>query len=170
MIRVETGKQGKNKEYFKPEMINPNAFNNHFLTIAENTDHNIPAQTTDNNGNYKYYLDLTLRSPFPKVRFINKTTKDIEKVISSLHPKNSCGYDEIFLKILNISAPYISSFLCYTFNKAISVGTLPLRLKYSIATPIHKKGDKQNCANYRPISLLTSFSKVFEKMLYKRLI
>jgi Reverse transcriptase (RNA-dependent DNA polymerase). len=166
IIRVETGKQGKNKENIKPRKINPNAFSNHCLTIAEN----IPAQTTDNNRNYKYYLDLTHRSPFPKVRFINITTKDIEKVISSLHPKNSCGCDEISMKILYISAPYISSPLCYIFNKARTVGTLPSCLKYSIVAPIHKKDDKKNCANCRLISLLTSFSKVFEKMLCRRLI
>ena len=35
--------------------------------------------------------------------------------------------------------------------------------------PVHKKGDKTNLTNYRPISLLTSFSKVFEKALYSRL-
>jgi len=35
--------------------------------------------------------------------------------------------------------------------------------------PVFKKGDKMNLTNYRPISLLTSFSKVFEKALYRRL-
>jgi hypothetical protein len=67
------------------------------------------------------------------------------------------------MKILSISTPYISLPLCYIFNKAISVGTLPSRLKYSIVTPIYKKGDKPNCALYRPISLFNSYSKVFEK-------
>ena len=51
-------------------------------------------------------MDLTHRSPVPKIRFNIITTKEIEKVISSLHPKNSYGYDEISMKILKISAPY----------------------------------------------------------------
>jgi len=76
--RQENGRGGG----IKPRMINPNAFSNHFLTIADNINHNIPAQTIDNNRNYKYYLGSTLRSPFPKVRFINITTEDIEKVTS----------------------------------------------------------------------------------------
>jgi hypothetical protein len=43
-------------------------------------------------------------------------------------------------------------------------------MKYSIVTPIYKRGDKANFANYRPISLLTSFSKVFEKIIPRRLL
>jgi hypothetical protein len=49
-----------------------------------------------------------------------------------LHSKNSSGYDEISMKTLNISAPYISSPLCYIFNKAVLAGKFPLRMKYSI--------------------------------------
>jgi hypothetical protein len=49
-------------------------------------------------------------------------------------------------------------------------GTFPNWMKYSVVKPIHKKGDKINPANYRPVSLLTTFSKVLEKALYIRLI
>jgi len=41
-------------------------------------------------------------------------------------------------------------------------------MKFSIVKPIYKKGNKMNPTNYRPISLLTSFLKVFEKALYIR--
>ena len=46
----------------------------------------------------------------------------------------------------------------------------PDRLKYAIIKPIFKKGDDQEVMNYRPISLLTSFSKVMEKLVYARLL
>ena len=46
----------------------------------------------------------------------------------------------------------------------------PERFKYSTIKPIYKKGDKADLSNYRPISLLTSFSKVIEKALYNRLV
>jgi hypothetical protein len=49
-------------------------------------------------------------------------------------------------------------------------GTFPTRLKYVIVKPLLKKGDKENVANYRPISLLTSFSKVLKKIKYDRLL
>jgi fructose-1,6-bisphosphatase/inositol monophosphatase family enzyme len=49
-------------------------------------------------------------------------------------------------------------------------GIFPTHLKYSIVKPLFKKGDKEDMTNYRPISLLTSFSKVFEKIIYDRLL
>jgi fructose-1,6-bisphosphatase/inositol monophosphatase family enzyme len=49
-------------------------------------------------------------------------------------------------------------------------GTFPTRLKYAIVKPLLKKGDRENIANYRPVSLLTSFSKVSENIIYDRLL
>ena len=119
IIRLETGKQRENEDNIKSRKINPHTFNKYFLTTAENTTYNIPAQTTDNNRNYECYWDLTHRSPCPKIRFNNITTTKNEKIISSLHPKNSYGYDDILMTILKISTPYISPPLCYIFNKVI---------------------------------------------------
>jgi Notch-like protein len=63
--------------------------------------------------------------------------------------------------MLNVTAPDISSPLNYICNKSIRSGAFPTHLKYSIVKPLFKKSDRENMANYRPISLLTSFSKVF---------
>jgi len=49
------------------------------------------------------------------------------------------------------------------------MGVFPERLKYAVVISLHKKGDVSNMANYRPISLLPMFSKVFEKTMYCRL-
>jgi hypothetical protein len=63
-----------------------------------------------------------------------------------------------------------SSPLCYICNKAISNRIFSARLKYSVIRPLFKQGDRENLANYRPISLLTSFSNVFEKVIYRRIL
>jgi len=76
--------------------------------------------------------------------------------------KNSYGYDEIS-RILKVSTPYILSPVTYIFNKILSTGIFPDRLKYSEVKPFHKKGDKTELSNYSHISLLTSFSKIIEK-------
>ena len=84
--------------------------------------------------------------------------------------KDSNGYDEISSRILKISAPYVLSLLAYIFNKVLSTGIFPERLKFSDVRPLFKKGDITEFYNYRPISLLTSFSKIIEKILFKRCI
>jgi hypothetical protein len=59
--------------------------------------------------------------------------------------------------------------LTYICNKYISAGIFPERLKYSVIKPVYEKGAETNPSNYRPILLLTSFSKIFEEALYFRL-
>jgi len=96
------------------------------------------------------------------------STKEITSIIKTLK-KNSHGFDEISIKLLQISAPYICSPLTYICNKSILSGNFPHRMKFSIIKPIYKKGNKMNPTNCGPISLLTSFLKVFERALYIRL-
>jgi fructose-1,6-bisphosphatase/inositol monophosphatase family enzyme len=52
---------------------------------------------------------------------------------------------------------------------SLTNGIFPTRLKFSQLTPLFKKGNTSEMANYRPISLLTSFSKLFEKVIFNRL-
>jgi hypothetical protein len=63
-----------------------------------------------------------------------------------------------------ISEPF--SYIC---NMSIMTGVFPDRLKYAVIKPLYKKGDKVDITNYRPISMLTAFSKVLEKTMYHRL-
>lgn len=60
--------------------------------------------------------------------------------------------------------------LTIVFNELINAGIFPDILKISKITPIFKKGDKSDPNNYRPIAVLPFFSKIFEKIIYNRLI
>jgi hypothetical protein len=51
----------------------------------------------------------------------------------------------------------------------LSSGIFPARIKFSGVKPVFRNGDKNVTSNYRPISLLTSFSKIFEKVIYNRI-
>jgi Notch-like protein len=117
------------------------------------------------------YFSQVFNYPFTNIVFHNTSTGTIEKIIHSLPWKNSCGYDEISMRILEASAPFIRSPVCRIIYTLLNTGVFPTRLKYySVITPLHKKGDKNNVSNYRPISLLTSFSNIFERIIYNRLV
>jgi Notch-like protein len=86
-------------------------------------------------------------------------------MINKLNMTNSFGYDEIPIKILKSNSYYISSPLTYIINRSLETGIFPDRLKFSEIIPIYKNGDKNLISNYRPISILTSFSKIFEEVI-----
>ena len=73
------------------------------------------------------------------------------------------GYDEVPSEILNLCSHFfIAPYIC---NRALFIGVFPDRLKYAIVRPLFKKGNKNCISNYGPISILTSFSKIFEKLI-----
>jgi hypothetical protein len=114
------------------------------------------------------FLAAVFKHPFPNIHMTPVTNKEVKNIVKSLKWKYSYGYDEIPQHILKISLPFILAPLTYKCNKLFSLGVFPLRLKYSQISPIFKKGDRTDIANYRPISLLTSFSKIFERVIYNR--
>jgi hypothetical protein len=127
-------------------------------------------EDTSDNKNSTYCLSKILHKPFPNIIFNSTSTKEIERIIKSIKVKNSRGENGITTKMLKVNAPYVSSPLNYIYNKSIRPATFPTCLKHSIVKPLFKKGDRENMANYRPVSLLTSFAKVFEKIIYERLL
>jgi Notch-like protein len=118
------------------------------------------------NGEPLYSTLQNCRYPYPEFRYTS--TKEIEKIIKSLKTINAYGYDEISVKILKWGAPFISSTITYIFNKSLELGSFPSRLIYSTVILIFKTGDRLNMSNFRPISLLISFSKIFE-IIYTRI-
>jgi len=137
--------------------------NYYFLTVADNSMVNInnginPTKDNPINYLYKYY-----NKPFPMIQWQYVSTYEIKNIIKSLKSKNTCGYDEISNRVMKLSSPFITSTLTYICNAVLKSGVFPDRLKYAIVKPIYKKGSKTDISNYRPISILTSFSKIFEK-------
>ena len=126
-------------------------------------------QNHDTHNNPSYYLLNQPYRDFPNIKFRSTSPKEIENIIRSLKAKGSHNYDEITTKILKISAPFISTPLNYIFNKSVISGIFPTRLKYATIKPIFKNRYKKNVANYRPIFILPSFSKILEKIMYIRL-
>jgi hypothetical protein len=96
------------------------------------------------------------------------TAGEIQSIIRSLKAKDSCGYDGISAKILNMCNSLISMPLSYISNKSIQSGVFPDPFKYASVMPLFKKGNWSSISNYRPLSLLPEFSKLLEKTINSR--
>ena len=94
---------------------------------------------------------------------------EIDDIISSLQNGKSTRPFSIPVKLLKVLKPYISQPLANIFNQSIILGIFPDKLKYAKIIPIHKKGSPTDASNYRPISLLSIFIKIFKKLMHKRL-
>lgn len=102
--------------------------------------------------------------------YISHTDKyEVMDIINALKDKKSPGFDSIQGETLKHIAQYICDPLTYIINTIIDTGIVPSAFKTSIVIPIYKKGNKLDPSNYRPISLITNFTKIFEKIIKKRL-
>ena len=94
------------------------------------------------------------------------STTEIEEIVKSLKNKSTSNTAIVALKYVSKS---ILSTRRAIINTSLTQGVFPEELKLAKVIPIHKSGKKTNVSNYRPISLLSVFSKIYEKAMHKRL-
>ena len=156
-----------NNNIINDPTIIANAFNNFFSSAAVNLINRSSDDTFTVNPLHFPINNLT--GPTFNLSLKPTTSHEINKTIQNMKLKDAHGYDEVSSRTLKISAAFILSPLTYIFNKSLYAGIFPERMKYSIIKPLYKKGSTSELGNYRPISLLTVFSKLLEKIIYKRL-
>ena len=98
---------------------------------------------------------------------VNKAT--VQKLIQNLNPKKSTGFDQIPPNLVKASGDSIASPLCNIINSSLETSIFPNALKCAEVVPIHKKADNLQKKNYRPVSLLSSVSKIFEHVINNQL-
>ena len=91
------------------------------------------------------------------------------KICASLKSGASPGYDDLKPDAIKSVKHLIAYPLVHIFNLSMSTGIFPDQLKLAKVVPVYKSGDSDSCNNYRPISVLPVFSKVFERIVHKRL-
>lgn len=91
-------------------------------------------------------------------------------IVAKLHSKSSTGFDNIPITIIKKVIQPIADPLCHLINLSLLSGTVPKLLKIAKIIPIYKSGPVNDAANFRPISLLPSFSKIFEQAVCDRLV
>ena len=90
-------------------------------------------------------------------------------IVLQLDESKSSGPSIIPINILRISAPIMVPLLVNIFNLTFKTGIFPDLMKLAKVIPIFKAGSKCLVTNYRPISLLSVFSKILEKLVHKQL-
>ncbi len=97
------------------------------------------------------------------------TEEEIFTALSLLSPKKSLDFNNISLFFIKKCINHIVNQLKHVFNLSISTGIIPSQFKIAKVVPIFKNGDPRIPDNYRPIALLSNFSKILEKIVSIRL-
>ena len=137
-----------------------NHFNQYFCSVGELTS----TKAAQTHLNYRDFLKVPIKNtmfcaPIDPVEVFNQI----------IETKKSSQIDLLNIHILKQIAPCISEQLAYIFNKSLDQGIFPEEFKIARIIPIYKKDNRDLIQNYRPISILPVFAKIFERLLVKRL-
>lgn len=139
-------------------------FNNYFISIASRLNSDKYDNYTGQVPDFKDFL----KNPVSNSIYLNPILEtEIGDIINSLKTNKTSDYSPRLLKLFNRQFSYLLAIL---FNNCISDGVFPDELKIAKVLPLFKSGDKDCINNYRPISILPIFSKIFEKLIQSRLI
>ena len=134
--------------------------NSFFSSIGRELDSNLTASHVSP----MHYL----HGNYPSMTLTLTTSDEITNVIKQ--QKNSCPcHDNIHVKILKLASTVISPVLLRIINHSFQIGIFPDTLKIAKLIPIFKAGDRLQTSNYRPISILSTISKLIGKLMFDRL-
>ena len=138
-----------------------NTFNDFFINVGPTTDREIPKTPISPLSFLKHRVASD---------FVLKPTSvpEVMTTLLQLDDKKSPGPSEIPINLLKLSAPIIVPHLVTILNLSLQTGIFPNLMKLAKVIPIFKSGSKLLVTNYRPISLLSVFSKIFEKIVHKQ--
>ena len=168
--------RGKQKRQIKPlfiidneKIVNrrviANEFNKYFVSLAANLN------SAQNDSDEAVNVGLTYHKYLPKsnassIYMHDCTTDEVIKIVSEL--KNGKSSD-IPIHLIKASSRIISPLLSVLYNECMHKGVFPDDLKIGRIIPIYKKDNEELLENYRPVSTLAVFGKIFEKIIYNRL-
>ena len=150
-----------NKQTINDSTMIANAMNKHFCEIGPKLASNI-----ENSGNFRDYLDGSSEHSF-FLKPIDET--DVLEELLKLNHRKSAGPDELSPKLVKMCSYTLYRPLAYIFNMSITSGKYPKDYKVAKIIPLYKAEKHCDPSNYRPISLLNCFDKIFEKLINRQL-
>ena len=151
----------------KETITNAKDIADEFNIFFSNVGKNLATKIPKTNVSFKKYLDNPQSSSFA---LYYTTASEIENIISTFSSAKSSGPYSIPTHLLKLLKEVLSYPLEILFNYSFQSGTVPDQFKIAKVIPIHKKGSLTVVSNYRPISLLSVFNKILEKLIYNRVI
>ena len=94
---------------------------------------------------------------------------DILLLIKNLNPNKTHGWDNVSICMIQLCGKSIVKPLKHLFESSLTAGIFPKHWKKGNIVPVHEKESKNCLKNYRPISLLPIFSKIFERLIFTAL-
>ena len=137
-----------------------NGFNNFFVSIGPEL-----AKGIHSDINPLTYVNNISNS----IAIFNVSCEEVRNIIHSLK-NSSAGHDEFPTFVGKLCVDSYIEPLTFLINSSLKTGVFPSELKLARVVPIFKAGDSSVLTNYRPISVLTFFAKVFEKIVYNKLL
>ena len=129
--------------------------------------HNLATQVPNSSHRFKEFLSPN--DNFGSFFFDPVSPGDIEREILSIPQNKSYGLYSCPTRILSCAKHILSGPLADIFNMSVQKGVFPSKLKEAKVIPVYKSDDETEPGNYRPISLLSVFNRLFEKLMYHRL-
>ena len=118
--------------------------------------------------NHPSILAIQKYSKNKTFHFEEVNISEVEKKILQLDKTKASQKTHIPTRIVKENIDIFANFLCTGINSAIMSFSLPSYLKLADVTPVHKKGRKDMKENFRPVSILPTLSKIFEKCLFAK--
>ena len=135
------------------------------MSVGSNLAKNITAV-----GNAASIFDYTEPRNLNSMFRIPVNDDEVINTVKSCKPKHSTDCDDIIMYIISKVIHQIVKPLVHIFNLSFTTGIFPSEMKTAKVTPLFKTGNRTDFANYRPISLLSQFSNVLEKLFSLRLV
>ena len=140
-----------------------NTFGNYFSTVGKSFANKIPKPQKS----IAEYLKILQRNR--ETLFFQPTDeRELLKLVRNLPSKASCGHDSISNILLKEIIQQLTPVLIDIFNRSLLTGEFPAVMKLAEVIPLYKSKEKYYESNYRPISLLSTISKILEKIVYSR--
>nr|CAH7761994.1 unnamed protein product [Callosobruchus chinensis] len=161
--KIESLKLSENNILVDRESI-ANEFNSYFVNMPYSLmeDKNVRGQTNDYGFKSNKISDTMFLRPTTEI--------DIFNIILSLKTSNSMGFDNTSNNLIKAASHFVVHPLTYLINMSLVEGIFPDCLKIAKVVPIFKNGNKQQVSNYRPISILSSISKVVERVIFDKIV